>query len=645
MKNQIMQNYRNMVALLGAMVMGLVIVCTTSAGAQTAYKEAPELAVRVAAGELPPVEERLPQDPLVVEPHERIGQYGGTWQMYLIEEPAVNFDTILNRENLMMWNLDYSGVVPNVAASVDVNEDATEFTFYLRRGMKWSDGHPFTADDIMFWYEDVFMNEELTHAGAAAFHSNGEPTVVEKLDDYVVRFIFTAPNGFFLFNLPTSPGAIPTQLPRHYLEQFHIRYNPDGIDQLIRAEGVNHWSELFTIKAGLILPLSTRFVNAERPTLNAWELTAGYFGQPHITAQRNPYYWKVDPAGNQLPYLDRVEFQAFLDADTGLLEALRGQFDVVFNFLNTRINKPLLIDNAEQGNYSFFDIGQPWANITMIAFNLTHDDPIKREIFQNKDFRIGLSHAINRQEIVDLLMVGQGEPWQVAPIPGSALYNERLSTQYLDYNIDLANEYLDRAGYAERDAQGYRLGPDGQRITFTVEVAQPVQTDVMELVTEYWQGVGINALLRTQEAQLLLQRRNTNEFDVVVWGEARDSAVVPILTNPGFFLPVATHFAPRWGHWYSNDLLAEEPPEEIKQHLALYDQIQRTTDLDRQTELMAEILELSAEQFYLIGIAREIQTQYGIIKNDFHNVPDWIYGGFPYGPIRPANPPTFFRSE
>src|SRR5690606_4602717 len=250
----------------------LLLTLFAVASAQADYNEAPQLAERVAAGEIPPVEERLPVTPRVIEPVDRVGQYGGTWRMGLVGGADTPWlIRTMAYENLVNWNVDWTGVIPNLAESYDVNEDSTEFVFHLREGTKWSDVEPLTADDIMCWYEDVFLNECLTPAVPAWVMAGGEPVVVEKVDDYTVRFTFSEPNGLFLYNLALPDNSVVTLYPRHYMEQFHVDYNTDNLDELVSQEGTADWVQLFQNKADI-----HTFSNGDKPVLYAWRLTTPY---------------------------------------------------------------------------------------------------------------------------------------------------------------------------------------------------------------------------------------------------------------------------------------------------------------------------------------------------------------------------------
>jgi peptide/nickel transport system substrate-binding protein len=590
--------------------------------------ESPELAELVSSGELPPLEERLPVNPLVLEADE-IGTYGGTWRTGLIGALDSHINTVAYRLGLTEVDYTSNKILPHVAESFEVNADGTEFTFKLRQGMKWSDGQPYTADDIIFWWQDVALNEELETEGPPTIMTvpvggTNEPGTVEKIDDLTVRFSFPAPHGLFLIGWPTA--AVSTSgLPSHYLKQFHKTYNPDGIDQLVSDAGADDWVALFKQQGGS-LGEDSAYYNTELPTLAPWRLTTPYTGtETQVTAERNPYFWMVDREGNQLPYFDSIDFDMFQDAETLLLRALNGDIDWHARHFNTPNNKPVLAQEREAGDYDFFDITSTQNNSAAIFLNLTHNDPIKREIFNNRDFRVGLSQAVNRQEVIDLVFGGEGAPSQIAPRPESPdFYDEEMATQYTAYDIDLANQFLDQAGYSERDGDGFRLGPDGNRISFQVGVtpdAVAALVDVLELVTGYWREVGIDVQASSESEALFTERLEGNDHDAVIWPGDNGLGFGNIV-SPYYYFPyqVNSKFCPLWAEWYnSGGVSGEEPPEAPRQQLDLYDQIKVTADPAEQTRLMNEILAIAREQFYHIGIQLP-PSEYGIAKNNVHNV-------------------------
>ena len=513
-------------------------------------KESPQLTERVKNGELPPVEERLPEEPVVVEPVERVGQYGGEWNTATTgtaDTPWLGYT--VGYENPLNLDLDSGELVPNIVESFEANEDGTDFLLRLRRGMRWSDGKPFTADDLVFAVEDVLLNEEISPVAPEWMVGGEEPGGVEKEGDYAVRFTFSGSNGPFLQNLAAATGRSLISNPRHYLEQFHKDYNPD-VGELAEEAGATDWIELFFQKANV-------WENTDLPTLQPWAMTRPLAeGGNRAVAERNPYYWKVDPDGSQLPYIDRVLFDFIQDEEVMLSRALNGDIDMHMRHFNTLRNKPVLAENRERGEYRFFEIVPELMCTDIISLNLTHKDPVKREIFRNKDFRIGLSHAINRQEIIDVVYVSQGEPYQSAPRPESEFYDEEMAKQYTEYDVDRANEYLDRA-FQEKNDEGIRIGPDGNPISFDVEVALgflPEEVDVMELVRGYWREVGVDMRVKTEERSLFVERVVANDHDATIWGG--DGGSVDILLRPRFYVPTGHNsrcdYAIAWADWYNS---------------------------------------------------------------------------------------------
>ncbi len=452
-----------------------------------------------------------------------------------------------------------------------------------------------------------------------------------------------------MFLLQLADVGTRILFPKHYFSQFHPNYNENAEVDAIAA-GADSWSAQFLAKGGSGSE-ADYFGNAEMPVLTGWMITVPPGTSTNrVIAERNPYYWKVDPEGNQLPYIDRIIYNLVEDTEVALLSALNGEVDMQDQFIATDANKPILFDNQDRGNYHFFSTTPTAPNAAVIQFNMSHPDQVKREMFRNKDFRIGLSHAINREEIIDLVYAGQAEPHQAGPSPESELYNERLSKQYTEYNPDLANEHLDKAGYSERDAQGYRLGPDGKRISFLMELdaARDTFIDIMEIVPEYWADVGIEVQVQTIDRSLWdLRVRNTAEFDATIHRFGGGSGQVVFL-DPRYYFPFNGNslFADGWQKWYNNPSQegAEEPSEDIKRQMALYDELKATADKAKQAELMKEILEIAADQFYTIGISTE-PIGFGVVNNNLKNIPDTMPWSFPYPHPAPTNPEQWFYSS
>lgn len=606
--------------------------------------EAPSLQQKVEAGELPELSERLPKEPMVVEPLNELGQYGGAWRTYAMGPDDNNAYNPIGYEGLVRWIPDYTGatgtdeILPNLA-EYEANEDGTVYTFQLRQGVRWSDGEPFDADDIMFWYESVFSNDTLTSGAPAWLSSGGERVVVDKVDDHTVTFTFSTPSAFFLHSMAQlGQGVDIVTYPRHYMSQFHPDHN-DDLDQLVEESGQTDWVALFEDRA------QWRY-NPDLPRLSAWTITTPGSSGTKAVATRNPYYWKVDPEGRQLPYLDEVQYSLVEDPEVALLRALNGEVDLEHRHIATGANYPVLAEGAEEGDYWLMNYSYDSMNIALIQLNLTHADPTKRKIYNNKEFRIGLSLAINRQEVIDLLYNGQGEPWQAGPLKESALYHEQLATQFLDFDVDLANQHLDDAGYSERDADGIRLGPDGKPIVITLDTRSDVfnWTDLAELLTDYWAAVGIDTQVNTASHELIIERRESNQHDAAFESGLGGRAAVLVPRN---YVPIESTagYGLQWARWYQGLPDGEEPPEHIRPMFDLWDQVKTTFDGAEQERLFTQILDIAAEEFLQIGIATPA-PEFAVVKNSMRNLPeDGMPSGTPYPNPAPYNPEQFFKVE
>ena len=605
----------------GAAGFGLALAAGPAA---LAFEEAPILQEMVKAGELPPVDERLPKNPMVLEVVDKTGEYGGTIRRAILGGgDQHNMVRTIGSDNMVRWDPTWSEVRPNIAESWEVSDDASSFTFKLREGMRWSDGAPFTADDIVFWYDDVFLDARLTPNKDSTFVGPAGPVEVRKVDDFTVEFDFGTPNGLFIQNLAYGFGYHPTAFPKHYLSQFHEKYNPD-VQTLVDGEpAAADWIQLFNLKAG---PMDTPLFwqNPGRPTLHAWYLTNAYGSTDRIVAERNPYYWKVDEAGQQLPYVDRITYDQVEDVETILLKAFNGEIDYMLRHLGRPANKATLTDNMDRGKYDFFDVGDLPANIMILMLNLNHKDPVKREVINDKNFRIGLSHAVNRQEIIDLLYFGAGTAAQVAPRESSELYKEWYAKQYTEYDPELASEFLDKAGLNERDSDGFRLGPDGERFTLVFLVADVFglqYPDAMELIQGYAVDVGLDIQVRATDRSRLIDLHTNNEQDAYLWNCSGGQA--DAYTTPICYVPIVSNsvsWAREWAAWGVDNTRGEEPPEPVKEIFTAYNEVKAASGPDELRERMERVLDLSMEQFFTIGLVQN-DPVFGIARDNVRNVP------------------------
>ncbi|HEY8933066.1 MAG TPA: ABC transporter substrate-binding protein [Rariglobus sp.] len=611
------------------------------------YRQAPQLAEGVAAGRLPRVEQRLPANPVLIQPEKQIGVYGGTWHLAMVGTDRILMRRVMGFEGLVSWDKAWTRLIPNVAQSFEASPDARTYTFTLRKGMKWSDGQPFTADDIVFWFEAIYLKAELHYLVDSWIDLGKDGLKVEKRDDYTVVFHFAQPQGLFLQRLATLRGIFPTSFPRHYLAQFHEDYNPD-IARLVAKEGVKDWVELFKKKTRQDWSGNLFSTIPEFPVLYAWMLEPGSFdadGQPApvVKAVRNPFYWKIDPEYQQLPYIDRLEFTVLGGPADFLPLVQAGGIDMQDRSIPAAAALP---ENQAKGGYGLYQLVSSFSNYMAISFNQTRVDPVKRRIFRNKDFRIGLSHAINREAIIRVAGL-DARPAQVAPLPGTPFYDERMADQYLEYDVKLANEYLDRAGYGRRDADGFRLGPDDRPIRFTLLVPQVIfagDFDVhLPMIQADWRAVGIDMAIETVPQRVAENRWADNDYDVTAFtGAGGYDAVL----SPRHYVPVEagySHQGMLWLNWYndSRSPRSEEPPAPVKDAMELYRQVSQTADPERQNALMSRIIAIAADEFQVIGIHR-MPVSYGIVKTDFHNVPALMFSSANYPQPAPTNPCQYF---
>jgi peptide/nickel transport system substrate-binding protein len=611
--------------------------------------ESPMLTEQVEAGDLPPLEERLPveADRLVVDGPDGLGVYGGTYNGAVLgqgDDPWM--ERMIGYEPVLRADPQLEEIGPGTFKDIAVNEDGTEFTIHMREGMRWSDGEPVTADDVMFAIEDVFFNPDLHANVPGLLHVNGEPCVAERVDDFTVQLTFDQPKGNLIDDASRAAQWWAPNLlffPKHYLQEFLPEYNPDA-EELAADAGFGDWTEYWEDRIQW-------WNNPEKPVLYAWKVTNPLNSGEVTVAERNPYYWKVDSGGAQLPYIDRLEFEVVQEDEVMLLKGVNGELDFHSRHFNSDQNKPVLAEGREDGDYDFVTVETTSMNRMIISLNLNHRNEELREVFQNKDFRIGLSHAIDRQEIIDTVYQRLGEPWQGAPHPNSEFYDEEFAKQYTEYDVDLANQHLDAAGLTEKDGSGYRLLPSGDRLRFTIDVTTlfPEWANATDLVTQYWAEVGVDARVNPIERNLFYERKepDTNEHDANVWAGDGGQKVEMLETRWWFPSGGEANYAMRWANYYEtrgNGEHALEPPPEALRQMELAWQIPLEPDVDVQKELFREILQIAKEQFYVIGIASAADG-YGIVKNNLRNVVDSFPDSWLYLTPGPVDIPTWYFAD
>ncbi len=586
------------------------------------FMQSPTWDEAVASGSIPPVAARLPDNPPVIVPPEQTGPYGGTWVTYGTSPQDVDIQMLhrICRESLVRWSPSGHDIWPNLAHSWTIDDDGRTFTFHLRRGVRWSDGAPLTTRDVRFAWDHVLGNRELTPIVDARWTSEGQRAQLEVIGDYSFRLRFAEPNGLLLYYLPQT-GLDLVRYPEHYLKQFHADLaEPTALAQRARRAGFELWPQLFLDRC--------EWRNTELPRIWAW-LPATFSGQP-VLFHRNPYYWKVDPDGRQLPYLDQVEFH-IMDFAAISMRLINGQLGYQFRHLGGG-GLPLYVSHREQGHYEVRrGSGSDNHGTHLLALNLNHPDPVLRSIIQDDRFRKALSHAIDRDEINRACFLGQARPQQLCPPKGSPYHYAPLANAYLTYDPDLANRMLDEVGLTRRDARGRRLRSDGQPVFIQIEMTDVFfNPQVMELIAEYWRAVGIDAQVKVQARSLYEQRRRSGLIDCGTWGGAGNPLLDPI-----WYVPIHEEsiYAVQWGRWFAtHGQRGEEPPPPIQEAQQLLVQIRRTTDPAQQAALFRRILELNHEHLWIIGTLADTGG-FSLVHERFRNVARGAAGA----PDSPAN--------
>ncbi len=614
---------------------------------QGRYKEAPQLGEQVRAGRLPAVDQRLPEQPLVVPIVERTGEYGGTWRRAFLGPADANNYVRVVYDGLFRFSPDGAKIEPKIAAGAAPSADFRTWTIRLRKGSRWSDGAPFTADDILFWYNDVLLNKDLTPTLPGWMrNADGSPAKVEKVDETSVRFTYAAPATLFLTAVANADGADRSYamfLPAHYLKRFHPAHTPkEEIDRMVQAAGFKTWTELFATR-------NAPPENVERPTMAAWA-TASRVSEPVFTLRRNPYYVGVDPAGNQLPYIDEVRFTYFADSQALNLAAIAGQFDMQERHIQMT-NYPVFKEQEKTGKYRIVAWPTFGGADAVIALNSTYKaDPEMGKLMATRDFRVALSVAINREQIQESVFLGLGEARQGVPAPWHPYFpGAEWAKRHTEFDRAAANKLLDGLGLTRKDSAGIRQLPNGKPATIEISVvpAFGAWPDVALLVAKDWEAVGVKTIVQIRERALHFKMNENNELMAEVWNE--DTSAFPYTGNAKVDprnAPILT-IGPLWRTWYqSGGKDGVEPPAEVKRIVEIVNTA-RTVGPDEQVKLSQELYRIWADQVYEIGTVGLTPMVQGVVVLNprFRNVPATLGNDWPLRSPGNARTEQFFFAK
>ena len=600
--------------------------------------------------ELPPVEQRLPDEPLVVAPYSSIGKYGGTFDMMSNATEAGTSDFLAIRHvNLVRYSDDLQTIVPNVAKSWEWNDDFTQLTFFLRKGHKWSDGAPFTAEDVKYWYDNLSLNPRVFEKPKNYVLVADKRMTVDVIDPQTVRFNLPAPKPGLLAHFANSYAQ--GFQPKHFLAKWDPELNPDA-DKMAKAAGFEDGMEVLSNYYGnsdwtdtptpmLRSPDKVAKLPADTmPTLESHILISESTEGRHLVA--NPYFFQVDTAGNQLPYISEQD-EIFVNEDeVRLLKLVNSEVDFKAQSLQLS-TAPLLLENQEKGDYTVQL--RPEVTIASFGINMTHENLEKRKVFADLRFRQAMSVAINRPEINETAFFGMGEPKQyVGFSPPPPFVDAKWKQHYAQYDPELANKLLDEVGLKDVDGDGFRDLLNGDKLVINLQFSvQGVAAALVELVAQHWGAVGVQTTVKEVTPDEYRSAQSANKLDVTMWRNGQPLAIV-LGTNQIWVPPYHDYFTVRtnmlWAEWVdSNGASGVEPPDYAKQMIKDITEFQSTTvGTPESDKLGARLVENLVKNLLFIGTVQVPAPIYH--RNQVQNVIEYkthsfeYYRSYPYRPTQ-----------
>lgn len=584
-------------------------------------KEAPMLLDMVKSGSLPPLDERLPSSPGVLFTNDGIGKHGGTMRRGFTGVSDRWGPTKLN-DRALVWFDNKLVQQARLAESWEVSDDATTWTFYLRKGIKWSDGEPFTSEAIKWRLDNEYFNETLSPTTPSTFATGKDKVQAEHIfpDEYTWTVKFAAPNAVFIL----GRGRADYWYPGHYMKQYHMELTDDkaALEKEVADAGFDSWTSYWTDNR------SQWYLNPDMPRVAPW-VAKGTLNLELFPMERNPYFFATDAEGQQLPYIDSVTHRLYDQPDVFNMWIVNGEIDFQARHVSIG-NYTLFKENEANGDFQVL-LGISAGHVC-INCNHTTKEPRLREFIQDLNVRIALSLCVNRDELNELVYDGLLTPRQYSPIEMSPQYYAKQADAYIEYDPDKANQLLDDAGYSEKDADGFRKWKDGsgETISFTIEgTAQPgtQDEDAVQRIVQYYADVGIKCAYKGVERSLYQEHYAANDIEMAYWGG--DRTVLPLVAPIIWTCRQPDRpWGAAWALWDRDptDPNGEEPPAGhwVWDIWALWDKIVAEPDPDKETQLFFQILDIWAEQLPQIGYLGQSPAPI-IVKNGFRG----YLAGFP----------------
>ncbi len=628
--------------LKAALVAALVIPTAHVAAAAEAgsFVSPPYFAESEAKGDLPPVTERLPENPAVATMDET-GKQGGEMRMLMASPKDSRILTAYSYARLVGYDRDYK-IVPDLLESFDIAEGRI-FTLHLRKGHRWSNGKAFTTEDFRFWWEDVANNADLMPAGPPkTMLVDGQPPQVEVIDDTTIRYTWAKPNTDFLPALAAA-GPLYIYAPSKYLKKFHQKYaDPAELEAAVKDSGQPSWAALLNRRGNLY-----RNDNPKLPTLDPWVLRVKPPAD-RLVFVRNPYYYRVDTQGRQLPYLDQIVFDV---AESKLIPAKAGAGETDLQARYIRFDNYTFLKQAEKsGRFSLHLWEDSRGSNFALYPNLNCNDEAWRAVNRDVRFRRALSLGIDRHEINQAIYYGLGKEGANTIQNLSPLFKPHYQTAWSSYDTSTANRLLDEMGLTARDDDGFRLLPDGRRMTIIIDTAgeSTEESDILELIKDTWSQIGIDMFVKPSQREVFRDRIFAGDSIMSVFFGV-DNGLATADMSPQEFAPSTQQqlMWPKWGQYIETSGMngTDIDVPEAKKLEDLLAAWRESTDRDARSAIWGEILQLWSEQVFTIGTVANI-PQPVVVATGMHNIPDkGIWSWEPGAHFGVYKPDTFWQDQ